>query len=469
MVKGISLLKLHDIFFRKFLLLFTSIFILLGVIVYFWIKNIYIEQIKIDLLHNIDIASLQIKSSNNYDKVVKDIKKSINLRVTLIDENGVVIAESDKDKSTMDNHKNRSEIISSKYQKYGSIIRYSNTLKKELLYVSKQYNINNKKIFIRMARDIELINQKFLYLSFEITLLFLIFIAIAFWVSLKISQDVQHETQEILEFLDKLSQQTKAIKIASAYSLEFEKITQLLTNVSQALAKKDKQKSKYTAKLKLSNRQKDDIISAISHEFKNPIAVISGYTQTLKEDKDINEDIRDKFLDKIALSAEKLTDMIDRLRLSIKLEEGKQPYKFIDCNINKMVKSIIEDIKLSYPNRDIKLNGEKLIVKADETMLNIAITNLIENALKYSQDDVEVKIDKNSISIVDSGIGLKPKEIEKITQKFYRVSNNGWNNSLGVGLSLVKNIIEFHKFTLGIQSVENEGSTFSIIFKHLTN
>jgi signal transduction histidine kinase len=98
-----------------------------------------------------------------------------------------------------------------------------------------------------------------------------------------------------------LTKQKRGAVIESKYSLEFNKITKLLTNVSDSLAKKDKQKAKYTAKLKLSNRQKDDIISAISHEFKNPIAVISGYTQTLLVDKDINQKIRDKFL--ISLSA----------------------------------------------------------------------------------------------------------------------------------------------------------------------
>jgi signal transduction histidine kinase len=204
-----------------------------------------------------------------------------------------------------------------------------------------------------MARDIEVINQQFLYLSFKIGFLFLIFMAIAFWIALKISKNVQNETKYILEFLRNLTKQKKPLKIESTYSIEFNKITKLLSVVSSNLAKKDKQKSKYTAKLKQSNRQKDDIISAISHEFKNPIAVISGYTQTLLEDKDINPNIREKFLNKIASNSKKMTNMIDRLRLSIKLEEGNQVSKFKLCNLTNITKDIIEDLKLTYPNRDI--------------------------------------------------------------------------------------------------------------------
>ena len=461
-----KLIKLHDIFLRKFLLLFVTIFISLGIIFYLWIKDIYIEQTKIDLLHNINITSIQINNLQDVDQIAKKIKKLINLRVTIISQDGTVLGESDKDFSAMDNHLNRAEVIQAAYQEYGSIIRYSKTIKKELLYVSKKFTINNHNYFIRMARDIEVINQQFLYLSLKIGFLFLAFMAMAFYIALQISKDVQDETKNILEFLRNLTKQTKPLKIESSYSIEFNKITKLLSSVSQNLAKKDKQKSKYTAKLKLSNRQKDDIISAISHEFKNPIAVISGYTQTLLEDKDINPNIREKFLAKISSSSEKLTNMIDRLRLSIKLEEGKQQSSFKKINIINLITDIVEDLKLTYKNRDIKIEGSDTFidVDVDETMMSIAISNLIENGLKYSQDTVVIKLDKKQLSVIDTGIGIKQSDISKITDKFYRVSSNGWNNSLGVGLSLVKNILELHKFKLEITSIENEGSNFSIVF-----
>ena len=457
-------IRLHDIFLRKFLYLFVTIFLILGVIFYLWIKDIYIEQTKVDLLHNIDIFSLQIKDLKNLDTKVKEIKDLIGLRVTIVNKSGVVIAESDEDKLLMDNHLNRNEIIKSKYQEYGSIIRYSDTIKKDLLYVSKKFTINNEIFYVRMARDIDLIKEEFLYLSIKISFLFLIFMAVAFLIAFQISKELQDETKEILEFLKDLTKQTRAIRIESTYSIEFNKITKLLSSVSQSLVKKDKQKSKYTAKLKQSNRQKDDIISAISHEFKNPIAVISGYTQTLLEDKDLNPNIREKFLNKISSNSNKLTTMIDRLRLSIKLEQHKQPSSFKVCNMRSITEDIIDDLKATYKNRDIEFIGDDIKINADETMINVAITNIIENALKYSQDTIKVELTKDILKVTDSGIGIKQSDISKITDKFYRVSSNGWNNSLGVGLSLVKDILEIHKFKLEVKSVENEGSSFSIIF-----
>ncbi|MBL6969937.1 MAG: sensor histidine kinase [Campylobacterales bacterium] len=456
--------KLHDIFLRKFLLLFTTIFIILGIIFYIWIKDIYIEQTKVGLLNNIDIFSLQIKDFNNIDRKVDNLKQLIGHRITIIDKDGVVIAESNEDKTMMDNHLNRAEVIESKYKEYGSIVRYSSTVHKELLYVSKRYSINSSEYYIRMARDIELINQQFIGLSLKIGLLFLVFMAIAFYIALQISKDVQDETNNIVDYLRNLTNQNKPSSIKSSYSIEFKKITKLLTLVSRRLSKKDQQKSKYTAKLKLSNRQKDDIISAISHEFKNPIAVINGYTQTLLEDKDINPNIREKFLEKISSNSLKLTNMIDRLRLSIKLDEKKQSSNFLNCDISKLIREIIEDLNVTYPNRDIVVDLQDINLKVDETLINIAISNLIENALKYSQDTVTVKLKSDSLSVIDTGIGIKQSDISKITDKFYRVSSNGWNNSLGVGLALVKNILDLHKFKLEINSIENEGSEFSIIF-----
>ena len=431
---------------------------------YFWIKSIFIEQTKIDLLHNIDIFALQIKDFDQIDSRVKEIKKVVGLRVTIIDENGVVIGESDKDKNLMDNHLNRTEVLESKYNKFGSIVRYSDTVEKDLLYVSKKQILGDVDYFIRMARDLEQIDEEYLYLTFKVALLCIFFIVISFIIALKISKKVEYETNEILQFLNDLIKQNKSLKIESKYSIEFQNITKLLTKVSDSLSKKDKQKSKYTAKLKLSNRQKDDIISAISHEFKNPIAVISGYSQTLLDDKDLNANIRDKFLEKIFSNSEKLTNMIDRLRLSIKLEEGKQPHSFTKTNLTNVTKHIIDDLKVTYPSREITIIGNDVSKDVDETMMNIAITNLIENALKYSEDDITINITKKKLSVTDTGIGVSDKDISKLTEKFYRVSNNGWNNSMGVGLSLVSNILNIHSFSLDIQSVEQEGSTFTIVF-----
>lgn len=100
------------------------------------------------------------------------------------------------------------------------------------------------------------------------------------------------------------------------------------------------------------------------------------------------------------------------------------------------------------------------MVVADKTTIEMVVINLVDNAMKYSEDDVIVSISNNRLSVIDQGIGIADKEIEKISSKFYRVEKNTWDNSLGLGLAIVNYILTLHKTTLNIESTLNVGSTF---------
>lgn len=454
------MLKLQQIYFRKFILLFILLFVLVGSIAYVWLKELYINEIEKSLLENVKIVSLQVKDGTDLDKLASHIKQNSDIRLTIIAEDGKVLAESHKDKTTMDNHGHRKEILEAKNENFGQSIRHSKTLDKNLLYVAKKFG----HVYIRMAKEIDKINEKLFSLALKVGIVLILFFIVAFFIAYKISSQLEKETNKILKFLLTLTKNKKDSFINSNFSLEFSQITKLLTKISRVLIKKEKQKARYTAKLQKANSQKDDIISAISHEFKNPIAVINGYSQTLLNDKDINENIREKFLSKIYSNGEKLSLLIDKLRLSVRLDEKKLMPSMSQTNISDLVLQNIDDIKQNFKNRNIIVKSEKVSLKVDPTLMEVAITNLIENALKYSEDDVFVTITKNSIRIQDSGIGINKYELEKITNKFYRVSNNTWNNSLGLGLSIVSNIVKLHNFELSIKSKENSGSTFSIIW-----
>ena len=204
------------------------------------------------------------------------------------------------------------------------------------------------------------------------------------------------------------------------------------------------------------------MISEISHEFKNPIAIISGYSETILNDSQIPEAMKIKFLNKIYSNSNKMSQIIDKLRLTLKLEEGKQELLLLPCSMKKIIENCVSDLKDKYKNREIKITGEDLILKVDETLISLAITNLIENALKYSEHEVTINISSNSIDVLDRGIGIEQNELEKINKKFYRISNNGWNNSLGLGLFIVQSILNLHNFRLEITSEFKKWSKFSI-------
>lgn len=459
------MLKIHQLFLRTYISIFLVILLTLGIITYFWSKDIYINQIEKNLLQNIDTLSIVFNNKENLDnieEIIHQLHEKLKLRITIIDEAGIVIADSDKELSQIKNHLNRKELIEAKNNTLGKDTRKSETINKELLYVAKKITISNKIYYIRMADYISIITDNFISLTFGFFLFVAFFLLIAFLATYFISIRVKKETDNILNFLTLLAHKKPSFTLESKYTHEFFMITKLLNKVAIKLSNKEKQKAKQNAKLKISNKQKDEIISAISHEFKNPIAIISGYTETILNDEEMPQAIKIRFLKKIYSNANKMSSIVDKLRLTLKLEEGKQELILIPCSMKKIIETCVSDLKDKYKNREIVILGEDLSLKVDETLISMAISNLIENALKYSEDEIIVNISQNSICIIDKGIGIEEKELEKINKKFYRISNNGWNNSLGLGLFIVQSVLSLHDFTLKIDSEFKNGSQFSI-------
>jgi signal transduction histidine kinase len=462
------LLKIHQLFLRTYFTIFAGIIITFTLLTYFWAKSLYLHQIEKNLIKNIDTVAIFLKdkkSMGNIENIVNTLNEELDLRITIINSDGKVIAESDKELSDISNHANRAEIVQAKNEDIGKDARLSVTLNKELLYIAKKVKINEQTYYIRMADYTNKINENFMKLSLDIVYFVVLFLVIIFLASYFITKRIKKETDSILSFLIQLSNKKSSFNLSSNYTYEFDKIAKLLNKVALKLSKKQKQKSRQTAKLKLANRQKDEIISAISHEFKNPIAIISGYSETIINDEKMPEAIKIKFLNKIYTNANKMSQIVDKLRLTLKLEEEKQAIVLTPCSIKKIVENCIGDLEDKYKDRKIHILGEDTRIRVDEILISMAILNLLENALKYSEDEIVINILKDSVCIVDKGIGIDESEIKNINQKFYRVSNNGWNNSLGLGLFIVQSILSLHYFSLKVKSEIGKGSEFCIEFE----
>jgi len=221
------------------------------------------------------------------------------------------------------------------------------------------------------------------------------------------------------------------------------------------LKEENKRLKKEIKKLKLQNSFKDDLISAISHEFKNPISIINGYIETIIS-SNLPKELEIKFLKKIHSNTLRLTELIDRLYLLTKIENQKikiqkEVFRF-DISIKKVVNNFDE--------KRIKLNLIPMKIKADKNLIEIVIYNLIANALKYSKNEVIINLNEKYFEVIDKGIGIDKKYLEKIKQKFFRIAKNDWDNSLGLGLYIVEKILKFHNTHLQIESEIKKGSKF---------
>jgi len=248
---------------------------------------------------------------------------------------------------------------------------------------------------------------------------------------------------------------------ARFFTREFERINMKLVQTLRKIQKREKEKRKYTAKIKLKNRQRSDMLSAIAHEFRNPISAIMGYSQTLTEDEDIPAGLRLKFLGKIYNNGEKIEELLSRLLLWNRFESGAQKLQMSKFDLKPLAREIAVNLEDKYKEREIIVEGESLIVKADKALMEIVLKNLIENALKYSKETVRVVLEENRVKVIDQGVGISKENIEKVTKKFFRTDEHSWDNSMGLGLAIVKQILKLHNTTLEIESQEDRGSTFS--------
>ncbi len=272
---------------------------------------------------------------------------------------------------------------------------------------------------------------------------------------------MENELRLINKYLENLEKTEKIDYQAHFFTQEFEDINQNLIKVLDSAKKREEIKQRYNAKLKLKNRQRADMISAIAHEFRNPIASIMGYAQTLEEDKEIPQALQEKFLNKIYNNGVKIEALLSRLVLWNKFESGEATLHPSQFDLYTLAQEVTTSLEEKYPQREIVLQGSSYMVDADRTLLEIVLKNLIENALKYSKDEVVVMMEEGHISVIDKGAGISPSDIDKVTKKFYRSGTHSWDNSMGLGLSIVKRILALHGTELEIQSEEEKGSIFS--------
>ena len=315
-------------------------------------------------------------------------------------------------------------------------------------------------IFILFTIGLILLND-----STQNTLFAIAFVGFAFilfiYAIYRGSKQMQKELIVLNDYLKNLETLDGVDHKARFFTKEFEDLNRNLIKALKKAKKREDIKQRYNAKLKLKNRQRADMISAIAHEFRNPIASIMGYSQTLQDDPDIPPVLQRKFLEKIYNNGNKIESLLGRLILWNKFESGEATLHKKQFDLYLLAIEAKQSLEEKYKNRHIHIHGTSCIVDADRTLIDVVLKNLIENALKYSKKDVEVTIDNGRVSVRDYGVGISKKDIEKVTKKFYRSGTHNWDNSMGLGLSIVKTILALHGTTIEIKSKLDEGSTFS--------
>lgn len=227
-------------------------------------------------------------------------------------------------------------------------------------------------------------------------------------------------------------------------------------------------------RLKELERYRKDFVGNVSHELKTPIFNIQGYILTLLEGGLEDPNINKLYLNRTEKSIDRMISIVEDLESINKLETGELKPHFGVFDIVKVVEDVFEMEQRLSKERKISLDfaskpDKPILVNADKKRIIEVLTNLVINGIKYGKKKGFLKIgfhdfnDKIMVEVSDNGIGIDKKNLSRVFERFYRVdkSRSREQGGTGLGLSIVKHIIEAHKQTINVQSVLDEGTTFT--------
>ncbi|MCB0568261.1 MAG: sensor histidine kinase [Phaeodactylibacter sp.] len=216
-----------------------------------------------------------------------------------------------------------------------------------------------------------------------------------------------------------------------------------------------------------------NFVGDISHELKTPIFNIQGYLHTLLDGAMNDTSVNMKFLSKAAKNLERLHIIVEDLEAISRLESGELILELQAFDIKKLCEEVFEELEIKAAQRNITLEfkegaSQNYRVLADRESIRQVLANLVNNSIKYGMENGRTRVgfydmDKNIlIEVADNGIGIPKKHLDHVFDRFYRVdkSRSREAGGSGLGLSIVKHIIEAHKQTINVRSTPNLGSTF---------
>ncbi len=226
-------------------------------------------------------------------------------------------------------------------------------------------------------------------------------------------------------------------------------------------------------------KERNEFLASISHELRTPLTYIKGYADVARR-KDLNDSERSRYLEIIHDESERLNRLLDELFNMARMDLNTFTISKETVQLSSFLRNIHEKVLPAFTNERIQLNLEckdDLFIDIDPSRFEQVILNLLDNALKYSNEYTVTTIKATeclgriSISIIDQGVGIPPEDIPHIFDRLYRVEKSRARDTggFGLGLSIVKQLVEIQGGTISVKSNLKQGTCFTITFKEITN
>lgn len=222
------------------------------------------------------------------------------------------------------------------------------------------------------------------------------------------------------------------------------------------------------------NEQHDAFLNAVTHELKTPIASIRLYLETLKS-RELEEARKQEFYDVMLADSDRLLGTVEQVLQASRAKEKGQPTNLAQVDLGELLTETIGIVRTQYKLEDATIRfatpGEKVFVFGDRADLQIAFSNLLDNAVKYSDGEPKISVKLKSspktaeVYIKDNGKGIARADLKRVFKRFYRIPNGAPTaaKGTGLGLAIVRSIIEKHGGRVGAESNgDGRGSTFFV-------
>ena len=226
-------------------------------------------------------------------------------------------------------------------------------------------------------------------------------------------------------------------------------------------------------RMKVLDESRQEFVSNVSHELKTPLTSMKVLADSLNAQEDVPVELYQEFMLDITDEIDRENKIINDLLSLVKMDKTSSNLNVESVDINQMIEAILKRLKPIADQKDIDLIYEsvrEVNAEVDEVKLTLAISNLVENGIKYNKEHgyVKVRLDADhqffTIDVEDNGIGIPQESIEHIFERFYRVdkSHSTKIGGTGLGLAITRNAILMHRGAIKVESKQESGTTFSI-------
>lgn len=270
-----------------------------------------------------------------------------------------------------------------------------------------------------------------------------------------------------------------SVSLLDAETLSRKSITTDITALKYEVEKFAKDKKTEIDLLKVRENYRKEFMGNVSHELKTPLFTVQGYILTLLDGAIKDKKVRKKYLSRASKAADRLLYIIKDLDMITKLETGDLSLVKENFNVVEVAKNVQDLLEMKASKKSISIQLQTKLVRpimvfADQERIQQVLTNLVVNSIKYGKTNGRVEMiiedftqDKFIVRVKDNGIGIEKENIPRLFERFYRVDKSGSRKEggSGLGLSIVKHIIEAHEEKIAVDSKYGEGSEFSITLK----